>query len=138
MAQAVSPTRRQHQDSSIRAEQSSVAATVCRSDLRGIRLNQKTFIDWASGWARAFPDGRITNAHYVDAGDVVIAEYTIKGTHKGSFVGLHPTRRKVSFSYCGITRFDRTGRIISGSGYYDLYTILAQLGCVQPFEATAV
>lgn len=104
---------------------------------RNLTLNKQKFLDWTRAWASAFPDGRITNERYTDAGDTVIAEFTVEATNNGPFAGLPPTGRKVSFNYCEITRFDSNGRSISGSGYYDLYTILTQLGHIQPLAAAA-
>jgi hypothetical protein len=34
---------------------------------------------WTEDWAKAFSDGRITNPDYIDAGDVVIAQFTGEG-----------------------------------------------------------
>jgi steroid delta-isomerase-like uncharacterized protein len=103
---------------------------------RNLTLNKQKFSDWTRDWATAFSDGRIINANYVDAGDVVVAEFTVEGTNDGKFAGMPPTGRKVTFSYCEVTRLDQNGHTVSASGYYDLYTIMTQLGHIQP-RATA-
>ena len=50
---------------------------------------------------------------------------------------MPPTGRKINFPYCEICRFDKEGRFVSGEAYYDLYTLLTQLGHVQPIAAAA-
>jgi hypothetical protein len=43
---------------------------------RNINLNGRDkFREWAEAWARAFPDGRIMNAEYIDAGDIDVATH---------------------------------------------------------------
>jgi hypothetical protein len=44
---------------------------------------------------------------------------------------------EMTMAFCEIARFDKQGRIVSGSCYYDQYTLLAQLGHVQPLPAAA-
>ena len=38
---------------------------------------------------------------------------------------------------CEIVRFDKEGRMVSGGCYYDQYTLLTQLGRIQPLPAAA-
>jgi len=46
---------------------------------RNITLNTRDkFREWTEGWAKAFSDGRITNSQYIDAGDIVVAQFTPK------------------------------------------------------------
>ncbi len=99
--------------------------------------SRQKFKEWTQAWAKAFSDGRITNSQYLDAGDVVVTTFTVEGTNDSSFNGLPPTGRRVTFTYWEISRLDKNGRTISGEGYYDQYTILTQLGLVQPLAAAA-
>jgi ketosteroid isomerase-like protein len=44
---------------------------------RSLPLNTRDkFREWTEDWAKALSDGRITNPDYIDAGDVVIAQFT--------------------------------------------------------------
>jgi SnoaL-like polyketide cyclase len=95
------------------------------------------FREWTEGWAKAFSDGRITNPEYIDAGDVVIARFTVIGTNDGPFGSMKPTWRKMSLPFCEICHFDKQGRPVSGDCYYDQYTLLTQLGHIQPLAAAA-
>lgn len=104
---------------------------------RNLTMNKQKFLDWARDWAKAFSNGRIINPRYIDAGDIVVAEFTFEGTNDGSFAGLPPTGRKVTMQYCEVARLDRNGRTESCAGYYDLYSILTQLGHIQPLATAA-
>src|SRR6202022_3327185 len=88
-------------------------------------------------WATGFTDARITNPEYIDAGDIVIAQFTAEGSNDGTFGGLKPTGRRMSLPFCEICQFDKQGRIVSGGCYYDQYTLLTQLGHVQPLAVAA-
>ena len=105
---------------------------------RNITLNTRDkFREWTEGWAKAFSDGRITNSQYIDAGDVVVAQFTAEGTNDGPLGSLKPTGRKMSLAFCEICHFDMDGRMVSGGCYYDQYTLLTQLGHIQPLAAAA-
>jgi hypothetical protein len=43
----------------------------------------------------------------------------------------------MSLPFCEICHFDKQGRIVSGSCYYDQCTLLTQLGHIQPLEVAA-
>ena len=45
---------------------------------RAVTFNSRDkFREWTEGWAKAFSDGRITKPEYIDAGDIVIARFTV-------------------------------------------------------------
>jgi hypothetical protein len=105
---------------------------------RAITLSSRDkFREWTEEWAKAFSDGRIINPEYIDAGDVVIARFTVVGTNDGPFGSMKPTGRKMSLPFCEICHFDKKGRTGSGSCYYDQYTLLTQLGHIEPLAAAA-
>jgi steroid delta-isomerase-like uncharacterized protein len=105
---------------------------------RNITLNtREKFREWTEEWAKGFSDGRITNPQYIDAGDIVIAQFKCEGTNDGPFASLQPTGRKMSLPFCEICHFDKQGRIVSGGCYYDQYTVLTQLGHIQSLAAAA-
>jgi steroid delta-isomerase-like uncharacterized protein len=87
---------------------------------------------WVEGWSGAFSDGRIGNARYIDAGDIVVAQFTAEGTNDGPLLTFTPSGRKVSLTFCQIWRFDEQGQIVWGDCYYDRYTLFSQLGHIQP------
>ena len=105
---------------------------------RNITLNTRDkFREWTEGWAKAFSDGRITDPQYIDAGDIVVAQFTVEGTNDGPLGSMKPTGRKMSLPFCEICHFDKQGRMVSGGCYYDQYTFLTQLGHIQPLAVAA-
>jgi predicted ester cyclase len=110
---------------------------VYTDNARAVTFNsQDKFREWTEEWAKAFPDGLITNAEYIDAGDIVIAQFTVVGTNNGPLGSMKPTGRKMSLPFCEICHFGKQGRIVSGGCYYDQYTLLTQLGQI-PLAAAA-
>ena len=67
----------------------------------------------------------------------MVAQFTCEGTNDGPFASLKPTGRKMSLPFCEICHFDKQGRIVSGGCYYDQYTLLTQLGHIQPLAVAA-
>jgi predicted ester cyclase len=110
---------------------------VYTDNARAVTFNSRDkFREWTEEWAKAFPDGLITNAEYIDAGDIVIAQFTVVGTNNGSLGSMKPTGRKMSLPFCEICHFDKRGRTVSGGCYYDQYTLMTQLGQI-PLPAAA-
>ena len=108
-----------------------------KDNARAVTFNSRDkFREWTEEWAKAFPDGLITNAEYIDAGDIVIARFTVVGTNGGPLGSMKPTGRKMSLPFCEICYFDKQGRTVSGGCYYDQYTLLTQLGQI-PLAAAA-
>lgn len=95
------------------------------------------FREWTEQWAKAFSDGRITNPKYIDAGDIVVTQFTVEGTNDGPLGSLPPSGRRISLPFCEICHLDKKGRVVSGDCYYDQYTLLTQLGHIQPLAAAA-
>jgi predicted ester cyclase len=105
---------------------------------RVITLNtREKFREWTEGWAKAFSDGRITNPQYIDAGNIVVSQFTVEGTNDGPLGSMQPTGRKMSLPFCEICHFDKQGRVVSCGCYYDQYTLLTQLGHIQPLAVAA-
>jgi predicted ester cyclase len=80
----------------------------------------------------AFPDNRITVAHVVAQGDLLVEESRIVATNTGPIAGpdgtpIPPTRRSLSLPFAGIHRIDGE-RIISSHFYWDMFDMLGQLG----------
>jgi steroid delta-isomerase-like uncharacterized protein len=84
-----------------------------------------------TAWADAFPDGQITIDRIIEAGDVVVAEYTGRGTHTGPLVtpgGTIPaTGRTLTLHLCDVTEI-KDGMVVKQHAYFDSGSLLAQLG----------
>jgi predicted ester cyclase len=76
-------------------------------------------------------DISITNT--IAEGDWVVVEYTNSGTNTGPLktaIGdFPPTNRKIEVQYCSVMQI-KNGKVVSGRDYYDVSTILRQLGLV--------
>ena len=82
-------------------------------------------------WRAAFPDGTVEITRVIADGDWVVIEFTNSGTNTGplkSAIGeFPPTNRKIEVKYCSVMEI-KDGKVISGRDYYDVNTILHQLG----------
>ena len=82
-------------------------------------------------WRTAFPDGTVEITNIIAEGDRVVVEFKNSGTNTGplrSAVGdFPPTNRKIEVQHCSVMQI-KNGKVISGRDYYDVNTILRQLG----------
>jgi steroid delta-isomerase-like uncharacterized protein len=74
------------------------------------------------------PDLQIDVQRWHHAGETIVIEVVIRGTHLGAWRGLPPTGRPVEIPLCGIFTFDGDDRIAGEKIYYDRATVLRQLG----------
>jgi predicted ester cyclase len=87
----------------------------------------KDFKQMESEWYDAFPDTHYTIDDMVAEGDKVAARVTVTGTHKGEFMGIPPTNKKVKISLIFIDRF-AGGKIVEDNGEYSALDLMRQLG----------
>lgn len=74
----------------------------------------------------AFPDIRFTPEDMVAEGDRVVVRFSIVGTHKGEFMGVAPTGKKVKWSGINIGRVVN-GQIVELWGEADFLGLMRQL-----------
>lgn len=86
----------------------------------GVKAKLKTF-------RGAFPDIRFVLESLVAEGSLVAARYHWEGTHKGTFLGIPPTGRKVVVRGMDFYRF-AGGRIVEHWDSVDEFGMLSQLG----------
>ena len=85
----------------------------------------------------AVPDLHIDVQSRYAAGDVVVLECEITGTHGGPWHGLPATGRPVKLPLCAIYTFTDDGAALAGERiYYDRATALEQLGVFHDPEST--
>jgi predicted ester cyclase len=82
----------------------------------------------AEGWVAGFSNADISQARYIDAGNVVVAQFIGHGHNDGMFGQLVATGNPASFDYCEIIRFGEHGKVVAVDAYYDQLSILKQLG----------
>lgn len=77
----------------------------------------------------SFPDFWPEIHHQWIDGDVVITSKTYHGTHRGDFLGIKATGKKISFDSVDAMRV-RDGKIVEHWGAGNLLSVLAQLGAL--------
>jgi steroid delta-isomerase-like uncharacterized protein len=88
------------------------------------------FIRFFEKFREAFPDLKVTGDYVVIDDNNIAAAYTFTGTHKGTFMGIPPTGRKISARGVQIARFEN-GKIAERWGSSDELGILRQIGAKQ-------
>ena len=76
----------------------------------------------------AFPDLAVDVEHMVADDDNVSIAYTLTGTHRGPFMGVPGTGRRVSARGVQIARFNSDALMVERWGSSDQLGILEQLG----------
>jgi steroid delta-isomerase-like uncharacterized protein len=92
-------------------------------DVRGLGSLQ-TFL---SEFREAFPDFHDTIDDQVAEGEKVVTRVTSSGTHRGTFMGLQPTNKHVSWMAISIDRI-QDGKIVEEWGSWDMFGMMQQLG----------
>ena len=92
--------------------------------------------DFLAGWVRSSSDIRVSDPRYLDAGQAVVATFTVTGTHDGPLGPFPATGRPFALPLCELWHFDADGRVVGGDLYYDEVSLLMQLGLMpQPSSA---
>ncbi|HYJ80105.1 MAG TPA: ester cyclase [Longimicrobiaceae bacterium] len=102
---------------------------------------KEELIGFLQSWATAFPDGTIEVANVIAGENGAAAEFIARGTQTGPLVGpmgtIPPTGRAVEVRFIDAWEM-RGDKIARGRTYYDLMTMLGQLGVLGvPAEAGA-
>lgn len=110
------------------------------SNFSGSSVGPEAYKVQVAMFLAAFPDMRFTVEDTVAEKDKLVASWTISGTHKGEFMGIRPTNKKVSVE--GITfHYLANGKIIDSNISWDALGLMRQLGVfpalVQPKGAAS-
>ena len=83
------------------------------------------------GWARAIPDSKATFVGEYASGDTVVLELVWKGVHTGPLQmpsgTIPPTNKRIDVPACQVVKV-QNGKVQSVSHYFDLVTLLSQIG----------
>ena len=79
---------------------------------------------------QGFSDKRFAELDRLVDGDRAAVRFRMTGTHDGFFQGVPPTRRATVVEGCDLIEMDSAGRIVSVRAYFDLLTLLSQLGVI--------
>jgi predicted ester cyclase len=85
------------------------------------------FIAALKSFHGAFPDLKVKVTHALADGDHVVGRFEVTGTHRGSFLGMAATGRKVHYEEIAIVRM-ADGRVAEHWSVADALAILQQLG----------
>ena len=77
----------------------------------------------------AFPNMHLATEDVIAEGDKVVARSTIRGTHKGEFMGIAPTGKQVTISGIDIVRSEG-GKMVEHWGLTDDMGMMQQLGVI--------
>ena len=82
------------------------------------------------GMMRAgFPDIQWTVEELISEGDKIAARFTMRGTHRGQFMGVLPTEKAITVQALNIYHL-KNGQIIKEYGAPDMIGLLAQIGAL--------
>jgi len=84
------------------------------------------FISALKAFHGAFPDIRAKVTHAVAEGEMVVGRFEVTGTHRGPFLGMPATGRKVHYEEIAIVRL-ADGKIAEHWSVADALAILQQL-----------
>lgn len=86
---------------------------------------------YSASWADGFPDGQITVDDIFGDGDMVVAQFTGRGTHTGTLVtsmgSIPATGRSLTIKLCDVVRL-KDQKVVAQTSYFDTGSMMAQLG----------
>ena len=82
------------------------------------------------GCRKAFPDLSFTIDDTIAERDEVVIHWTARGTHRGPFLGIQPTNRKINVNGTSIYRLEGA-MIAEAYANWNLATMMAQMGVVE-------
>jgi steroid delta-isomerase-like uncharacterized protein len=80
-------------------------------------------------WRTAFPDAHVTIEDMIGEADKVVTRFTGRGTHKGDFMGIAPTGKRVEVTAITVMRLEG-GKVTDEWEQVDMLGIMQQLGAV--------
>jgi steroid delta-isomerase-like uncharacterized protein len=83
----------------------------------------------------AFPDINFTVKKQVAEGDMVVTRWIARGTHRGEFMGVPPSGRRIEVSGMSIDRISG-GRIVENWNNWEALEMMRQIGAVSDSEPT--
>ncbi len=83
-------------------------------------------------WITAFPDLRFAIDDTVCEKDKLVVYWNISGTHKGEYLGIAPTNKKISVDGITINHI-ASGKIMDSYVSWDALGMMQQLGAVPAF-----
>ena len=104
---------------------------ITHTPMWGMPQNREGLKQLIAMFRSAFPDLHCTLEDEINAGDKVAAHWTMRGTHRGLFLGAPPTNRSIEVEGMMFARTEN-GQIAEGWTMIDQMGMLQQLGLVPP------
>lgn len=82
-----------------------------------------------SYFLNAFPDIRVTYHDLIEKEDKVVGRYSMTGTHRGEFMGIGATNKKVNIQGIEIVRV-KDGKFAERWAVEDMAGLMSQLGAM--------
>ncbi|WP_077612590.1 ester cyclase [Clostridium sp. Marseille-P2415] len=108
------------------------------SDACTIRLGESTIPVGIEGMQqhmvevrKTYPDLKMTITRQYCDGDYVISEFIMEGTHKGEWLGMKPTGKKICITGVDIDKVV-DGKIIEHGGAANTFDALFEAGIIRP------
>ncbi|MGH2558491.1 MAG: ester cyclase [Thermomicrobiales bacterium] len=87
------------------------------------------------GFRSAFPDLNLTIESMVGEADYVVYRFVARGTHKGPFMGVPPSGRRIEIDGISMDRL-RDGQTIERWLQYDTVALLQQIGSASALSSS--
>ena len=97
----------------------------------GMPANRLGLKQWIAMLRTAFPDLQCSIEHEIIQGDKIAAHWTMRGTHKGLFLGNAPTNKPILVQGLIYAHIENN-QIIENWTMIDQMSVLQQLGLVPP------
>jgi len=86
---------------------------------------------------KGVPDLKFNIDETVSEKDKLVVVWTVSGTHRGEFLGIPATNKKVSFSGITINQI-ADGKILESTVLWDVLSLMQQLGIAIPLKLDAL
>ena len=96
---------------------------------KGVTLNELKSI--VTSYHSAFPGTHVDIKMQIAEGNHVATHWTFTGVQKGTYQGLAPTNKTVSWSGISIDEYNEAGKIITTWVVWDKLTMFKTLGLIQ-------
>jgi steroid delta-isomerase-like uncharacterized protein len=112
-------------------EETTAPGFVDHNPLEGQLPGVKGTIQASEVYRAAFPDAKIVLEETIAEADKVVIRWSGYATHKGPFLDVPPTNKRVTLEGITIFRVEK-GRVAEQWGELNLFSILRQLGGFSP------
>nr|WP_232780294.1 ester cyclase [Candidatus Stoquefichus sp. SB1] len=80
---------------------------------------------------QTYPDLKMTIIRQYSDGDYIISEFIAEGTHKGKWLGMKPTGKKLTFTGVDVDKVI-DGKIVEHSGAMNTFETLFEEEIIKP------